>query len=76
MWNYILNSINTINPDLIYIAIGCSMISYDHIISDNNQQYPNFINNFNKKIIILIDPCLEYPLAIQKILNKLGFNKT
>lgn len=69
MWNYILNSINTINPDLIYIAIGCSMISYDHIISDNNQQYPNFINNFNKKIIILIDPCLEYPLAIQKILN-------
>lgn len=69
-WNYISNYINQVNH--IYFAVGCGMQQYTFsdesksnyefdITEKNNQQYPCFLNNFNgKKMVILIDPELEF----------------
>jgi hypothetical protein len=66
IWNEIYNNINH-NISLVCLFIGSSMISYNEITDENNQQYPCFLNKFkNKKLIILIDPHLESNLKIEE----------
>jgi hypothetical protein len=69
MWKFIFNTIKTSDFDIIYMAIGCSMEYYNEVTTNNNQQYPIFLDNFNKKVILLIDPLLETPLKIETFLQ-------
>ena len=65
MWNFIFDKIKEFQFNLIYMAVGCSMKDYNIITLKNNQQYPSFLNKYKKKVIILIDPLLEYPLKLK-----------
>ena len=65
MWNFIFDKIKEFQFNLIYMAVGCSMKDYNIITLKNNQQYPSFLNKYKKKVIILIDPLLEYPLKLE-----------
>lgn len=71
MWDTIIKDINK-DIDVIYIAIGCSMDSYFELTQSNNQQCPCFLDKFKKKLIVLIDPCLETPLMVQKQITNLN----
>ena len=70
----IINMIES-NTNIIYFAVGCAMDHYntDDINSYNNQQYPCFLQNIDcKKMIIMIDPCMEDDLKIDNL--ELVFN--
>ena len=72
IWNEIYDNINNLEFKLVGLFIGCSMDYYSELTNENNQQYPCFLNNFDcKKIIILIDPCLEINLKIEEYFLKL-----
>ena len=73
IWNEIYDNINNLEFKLVCLFVGCSMDYYNELTEENNQQYPCFLNNFNcKKIIILIDPCLETNLKIEEYFIKKG----
>lgn len=63
----IINTINNNKPDIVYIAIGSALKWHpiETITANTNQQYPPFLNDYNKKIIILIDEQLENPLVLE-----------
>ena len=66
-WTNIFDKIAIPSVKIVYIAIGCCMENYTEITKTNNQQYPCFLNKFDrKKVIILIDPFLEKDLKIQE----------
>ena len=85
IWTHMNNAIHTQKFDIIYFSIGCSMSNYYYddeidneekknnnkmlITEKNNQQYPEFLNNYKKKLIVLIDPELEKDLQIIKYYN-------
>ena len=64
----IIRRINDFDPCIIYVAVGCSMQSYDdcNIFPNNNQQNPFFLQKFDKlkKVFIFFDPELENPLKL------------
>jgi hypothetical protein len=92
-WKLIINILKQRKFDIIYFSIGSGMGNYyyegeEHkynqrlITSNNNQQYPEFLNNYKRKLIILIDPNLEEDLQIIKYyknrdryLNKYNIDK-
>lgn len=57
--------INYHKPIFYYIGIGCA--NYSNIIqeSSNRQEFPDYVNNYNydKKVLILIDPAIKTPLV-------------
>lgn len=66
-WTTVYNYINDERTSMVYISIGSYMGHYQQITSENNQQYPCFLDNFQgRKIVILIDPELESPLKVQE----------
>jgi hypothetical protein len=67
----IYREISSNDIELVYIAIGSAM-NVDVIEDIKNQQYPPFVANFNKKVIILIDRSLEDNLAVQKYWAKMN----
>ena len=92
-WNYVFNYIKQV--DHVYFAIGCAMPQYRFsdesnsnymfdITERNNQQYPCFMNKYKgKKMIILVDPHLEFTtntnntsdereLVIQQYFKRIG----
>ena len=60
--------INYHKPIFYYIGIGCANYSDTIQESSNRQEFPDYVNNYNydKKVLILIDPAIKIPL--------LGFN--
>jgi hypothetical protein len=70
IYERILNTISDFHPDIIYLAIGCSLAHYTKVEDDNNQQNPPFMNKYmdSKKVTILIDPWLEDKLAISQMI--------
>ena len=60
--------INYHKPIFYYIGIGCA--NYSNTIQEpsNRQEFPDYVNNYNydKKVLILIDPAIKIPL--------IGFN--
>jgi hypothetical protein len=79
-YNNILNNL-AINPECIYLAIGSALPYINDISRQQHQQYPDFLDYFsNKKLIILIDTRLEFPLKLQDHVNftddNIEFNET
>lgn len=73
IWNEIYNNVNNPGINLVGLFIGCSMEYYNELTEENNQQYPCFLNKFNgKKLIILVDPCLETELKIEEYFVQKG----
>jgi len=70
----IIECIDTFKPDVIYLGIGTSLKWHpiEIIDSNNNQQYPPFLNNYDRKLVILIDQHLEDPLYLE---SKIEINK-
>lgn len=66
-WSRIFDEINKPNTRLVYLAVGSAMKDYHQITPENNQQYPCFLDKFSgNKVVILIDPELEEPLAVER----------
>ena len=67
LFQTIVDKINVFNPDIIYMGIGTALKWHpiDSINENNNQQYPPFLTNYSKKLIILIDEHLEEPLYLE-----------
>jgi len=62
----ISRTLDTTKPECIYFAIGSALPYVNEIDRDHHQQYPTFLDKFlNKKLIILIDPYMEFPLKLQ-----------
>ena len=73
VWNEIYNEINNLSINLVCMFIGCSMVNYNELTEENNQQYPCFLNKFTgNKLIILIDPYLESNLKIEQYFIEKG----
>ena len=66
-YNYITSIVSAFKPDIIYIGIASALgwHSIEKITPNLNQQYPPFLNRFEKKLIILIDQCLEEKLVLE-----------
>jgi len=66
-YTYITSIVSTFKPDIIYIGISSALgwHSIEKITPNLNQQYPPFLNKFDKKLIILIDQCLEEKLVLE-----------
>jgi len=72
-WEPVLNKLLESEISLVYIGIGSGMGYYKELTNKNNQQYPCFLEKFTgEKVIILIDPHLEYPLKIESKLSDLN----
>ncbi len=64
-WQIVYDNIYLPTTKIVYVAVGCCMDRYTEITSENNQQYPCFLNRFpQKQVIILIDPNIEDDLRI------------
>ena len=74
LYEKIIECIDNFNPDVIYLGIGTSLKWHpiESIDSNNNQQYPPFLNNYDKKLVILMDVNLEEPLYLE---SKININK-
>jgi len=66
-FNQILRTIRTGNYECIYLAIGCALPYRDKEINrQQHQQYPGWLDYFsNKKLILLFDTEIEFPLKLQ-----------
>lgn len=74
-WEIIHNTISIPSISVLYIGIGSGLGTYKHeqISEQNNQQYPCFLEHFPEhQVILLIDPNLEYPLKLEKIMEDSG----
>ena len=87
-WEPIFTEASQANTKLVYFGIGSAMGRYStdpidpnippgpnntQLTDDTNQQYPPFLNKFEgKKLIILLDPCLEEHLAVEKYMEAHG----
>lgn len=69
LFSNIIKQLQLYNPDIIYMAVGCSMINYQTITTQNNQQNPLFMEKFKRKFYIFFDPLLETPLKIESQIN-------
>lgn len=65
MWQLAFDLLKQEKYVCVMVAVGCSLKYHEEITSKNNQQYPDFLNQFSgKKLIILIDPFLENPIKL------------
>jgi hypothetical protein len=73
IWEPIINKLAQPNITVAYMAIGAGMGYYQQITDSNNQQYPCFLNKFDgNKVVILIDPHLEFPLKVESHFQSLN----
>lgn len=72
-WEIIFNTISIPSTSILYIGIGTAQGHYSKITEQNNQQYPCFLEHFPEhKVILLIDPGLEFPLKLEKFMEDAG----
>ena len=73
IWEPIFNKLSESKTSLVYFAIGSALGYHQQITEANNQQYPCFLDKFaGSKVVILIDPELEYPLKVESYFSDKG----
>ena len=72
IYDIILSNLSSYGPKLIYFSVGSALGHRVEIKPNQNQQYPfPILDKYKglKKVIILMDENLEYPLKIESDIN-------